>query len=278
MTAIPATTTTSATSAPVTAPTTRAAILLAETAATPVARKRLDSLASTVESLAQITVLPAYLTPGRAADALSLGAAAERLIAGGAQEIVVLPYLVDWSYPTLYDGPDLLYDLAEDHPAIHFRLGRPLSNADGVATLLDQHVTEAWDFPDAATATVRHVADVAGQTPITTAILSEGDLPHLPAHAQHLLVCFGRRCMEQGSPDAYRLLTSTLTALGLDSGPDRVKVSRTKCLSPCAAAPVACLYPKGDFVARLDAATVPSFIEETLVAGRPLPGHTFQAG
>lgn len=192
-------------------------------------------------SRAGIAVVPAYLTPGPAAGALSLGAAAERLAAGGAGEIVVLPYLVDWSYPDVYDGTDLLYDLAEEHPAVRFCVTRPLTASDGVATLLEERMAEAWSLPDAGTATVHLVADAAGQSPVTTAVLPAGDLARLPGHAQYLLVCFGQHCMEQGSPEAYRVLTAALVERGLASGPDRVKVSRTKCLSPCAAAPVACL-------------------------------------
>ncbi len=125
---------------------------------------------------------------------------------------------------------------------------------------------------------MRQVAELADQSPVTVATLKDGELPALPAHAQHLLVCLGRRCMEQGSPDTYRALSALLAERGLDDGPQRVKVTRTKCLSPCQAAPVACLYPAGTFYAQLTPDLVPAFVNEVLVGGGELTGRTFRAG
>jgi (2Fe-2S) ferredoxin len=56
-----------------------------------------------------------------------------------------------------------------------------------------------------------------------------------------------------------------------------VKVTRTKCLSPCQAAPVACVYPSGAFYAQLTADVVPAFVEQVLMEGGELPGKTFHA-
>ena len=100
----------------------------------------------------------------------------------------------------------------------------------------------------------------------------------LPAHTQHVLLCEGRRCMELGSPETYRALTTELAARGLDSGTQRVKVTRTKCLSPCQAAPSACVYPSGAFYAQLTPEVVPAFVEQVLIGGRNLPGMTYRTG
>jgi (2Fe-2S) ferredoxin len=137
---------------------------------------------------------------------------------------------------------------------------------------------QAWTNPPAGAAGPREVAAIAGQTPLTTASLPPGTLPRLPAHAQHVFVCFGRRCMEEGSADTYRALSALLAEKGLDGGPDRVKLSRSKCLSPCQAAPMALCYPSGTFYAQLTADTVPAFVDQSLVAGGELPGHSFKAG
>ena len=125
---------------------------------------------------------------------------------------------------------------------------------------------------------MRQVAEIAGQTPVTTATLKEGELPRLPAHARHLFVCFGRRCMEEGSPEAHHLLTELLAERGLASGPNYVKVSRSKCLSPCQAAPVAVTYPDGTYYCRLTTDAIPTFVDEVLVRGGTLPGKTFRPG
>jgi (2Fe-2S) ferredoxin len=81
--------------------------------------------------------------------------------------------------------------------------------------------------------------------------------------------------MEQGSPETYRVLVDELATRELDAGQQRVKVTRTKCLSPCQAAPVACVYPSGAFYAQLTPDVVPAFVEHVLVEGGELPGKTF---
>ena len=257
---------------------TRAVILLGPGGNNTGGRARLRAAASALAGQRpEVTVVAAVLVPGRT-EPPALAAAAERLIAGGAEEIAVLPCFLEWAYPEQYDGPDLLYDLSEAHPGVRFRLARTLAGAPEVEAALLQRLDEAWGLPDAATATVRETAAVAGQSPVGTAALPAGETPRLPAHAGHVFVCFGRRCMEQGSPAAYRVLHDALAARGLDGGGGRVKVTRTKCLSPCAGAPVVCVYPQGTFHAHLDAAAVGPFVERVLVAGGALPGHTFRPG
>ena len=257
---------------------TRAVVLLGPGGNNSGGRVRLKAAAAALAGQRpEATVVAAVLVPGKT-EPPSLAAAAERLIAGGAQEIAVLPLFVEWAYPEQYDGPDLLYDLAETHPEVRFRLARTLAEAPQLAGALLQRLDEAWALPDAATATVRQVAEVAGQSPVTVATLPADETPRLPAHAGHVFVCFGRRCMEQGSPDAYRVLQDALAARGLDGGEARVKVTRTKCLSPCAGAPVVCVYPQGTFHSHLDAGAVEEFVEKVLVAGVALPGRTFRPG
>ena len=84
--------------------------------------------------------------------------------------------------------------------------------------------------------------------------------------------------MEEGSPEAHHALLDLLEERGLTSGPDYVKVSRSKCLSPCQAAPVAVSYPDGAYYCQLTAETIPTFVDEVLVKGGALPGKTFRPG
>jgi (2Fe-2S) ferredoxin/sirohydrochlorin ferrochelatase len=233
-----------------------------------------------------LRVVAAYVTPQTPSD-VSLEGAAARLVAEGVREIAVVPHLVEWDHPDAYDVPDALYDLAEEHPGVSIRMARPLGLTAGLDELVGERLEEAWSLPRVGPvgtsdgerpATIREVADIAGQTGVTTAALKEGELPRLPAHARHLFVCFGRRCMEEGSPEAHRVLVDLLVEKGLSSGPDMVKVSRSKCLSPCQAAPVAVTYPDGTFFCRLTPDVMPEFVEEVLVKGGELAGRTFRAG
>ena len=263
----------------------RAAILLGAGGHNLKGRQRVRALAAELERRAQRgpgelagRVVAAFLDPGKSERDLTLGEAVAKLAAEGVAEIAVVPYLLEWHYPEQYDVPDLLWDLAREYPQMKLRLAQALGGAPELGDVLAERLAAVWSLPDAASATVRQVAEVADQSPVTAATLKDGELPKLPAHAQHLLVCLGRRCMEQGSPDTYRALTARLAERGLDEGPQRVKVTRTKCLSPCQAAPVACLYPSGTFYAHLTPDTVPAFVDHVLVAGGELPGRTFQAG
>ncbi len=258
---------------------TRGVILLRVSDRNVAAKQRFKAAATALQQRAGgATVVAAYVRPGAQGNDMPLGGAADQLIAQGARDIAVVPYEVEMAYPELYDLPDLLDDLAEQYPGVAFRLGSPLALDDGLVEVVAQRLEAAWSNPAAGVAGPREIAAIAGQTPITTASINPGELPRLPAHAQHVFVCSGRRCMEEGGADTYRALSALLTERALDTGPDRVKVSRSKCLSPCQAAPVALCYPSGTFYAQLDAETVPAFVDQVLLAGRTLPGHAFTAG
>ena len=264
--------------------TTRGVILLRPRDRLTTARKRfLEAAARLQASLPDTRVVAAYVTPtprpGASPD-LSLGQAVESLAAQGAREIAVVPYLVEWDHPDAYDVPDLLWDLAEQHPDLTIRMASPLGLSPDLDTITTSRLEDAWSLPPVGPrgATVRQVAEIAGQTPITTASLKAGDLPRLPAHARHLFVCFGRRCMEEGSPEAHHLLVDLLAERGLASGPNYVKVSRSKCLSPCQAAPVAVTYPDGTYYCQLTPDTIPTFVDQVLIAGNDLPNKTFRPG
>src|SRR5207253_375251 len=147
-----------------------------------------------------------------------------------------------WPYPEHIDVPDMLRDLAAEHPTVQFRLSQILASDPNVPDLLAARLDAAWQSPDVANATPRDMAALTEQTPITTASFREGAAPNLPAQAQHLLLCAGRRCSELGSAGVYRQIAALLGERGLDEGPQRIRLTRTKCLGPCATAPVACLY------------------------------------
>lgn len=243
------------------------------------ANRRLRALAETLATQVAPTiqsVVPAYLTAGTHGATPSFGDAVERLIQEGADDLIIVPFLAEWPYPEHIDVSDFVRDLATEYPAVRFRLGQVLGTAPGVVEVLKGQVEAAQAAPAMDTLSERERAELTEQTPITTASFREGATPNLPPQAQHLLLCAGRRCSELGSADLYRDLSEQLAEHGLDTGPQRVKLTRTKCLGPCAAAPVACLYPRGTYFAGLERDLVPAFVEDVLVAGGTLAGHTFE--
>src|SRR5581483_373566 len=257
----------------------RAAVLLGTGGHNVRANRRLRALAAGLAAEAgAVRVVPAYVEAGTRGARPSLGEAVERLVAEGIREIAIVPFVAEWSYPEHLDVPDLVRELAEAHPQVQLRLARVLAAAPGITAQLAAVLSETWTLPPVASLGPRELAQIVDQAPITTARLEPGELPKLPPQAQHVLLCAGRRCLELGSASAYRYLQALLAERGIDQGAQRVKVTRTNCLGPCAAAPRAGHYPGVTHFARLDTATMPAFVEQELVQGGTLPGHTCRPG
>lgn len=231
------------------APVSGAAVLLAVAPGAPGDQERFRQTAARLGArLGGPPVLAAYVVPGGAAAALSLTDAVERTVAGGAEEVVVVPYVVEWKTGEWQDVPDTVQELARAHPAVRFRLAQPLGTADALVDLAARSSAAAWA---------------------------------LPAHGAHVLACFGRVCQQYGGDAVHDALLAELAARGLDAGsaaPGAVKVTRTKCLAPCAGAALVCVYPGGDFYWNLRPELMPRFVDEVLVAGGSLAGHTFRPG
>jgi (2Fe-2S) ferredoxin len=263
------------------------------------ARQRFRETAKRLQARLDGTlVLAAYVVPGTVPNELTLSKAVAQVVDGGATEIAIVPYEVEW--PT-YDVNDNVQDLARDYPHVRLHLAQPLGAADDVVAALANRYAAAWSLPDVASATVDEMVVIAAQPPIAQPTLRPGEVPQLPAHAQHVLVCVGRICQQEGSSEVYDTLTALLEERGLAPAPAMhglmgrqrkapgeaetaggaaaaVKVTRTKCLQPCAAAPVPCIYPRGTFYWNLSPALLPRFVDEVLVGGRDLPDHTFRPG
>ena len=196
------------------APVSGAAVLLAVAPGAPGDQERFRQTAARLGArLGGPPVLAAYVVPGGAAAALSLTDAVERTVAGGAEEVVVVPYVVEWKTGEWQDVPDTVQELARAHPAVRFRLAQPLGTAEALVDLAARSSAAAWALPAA------------------------GD----PAPAQ----------------GARHLVRVTLTAPG---------------------AALVCVYPGGDFYWNLRPELMPRFVDEVLVAGGSLAGHTFRPG
>jgi (2Fe-2S) ferredoxin len=248
-----------------------------------------QTAARLAERLGGVPVLAACVVPRAAGDDLSLTRAVERQVAAGAGEIAVVPYLVEWRTGEWQDVPDTVQELARAHPEVRFRLAQPLGTADGLVEVLASRSAGAWSLPVSGSAPEVPPA-AAPPSPATRgapAPPAAGGAPSLPAHGTHVLACFGRVCQQYGSDAIYGALMAELAGRGLDAdGAGRdpgapwppVKVTRTKCLSPCAGAALVCVYPGGDFYWNLSPELMPRFVDEVLAGGKSLPGHTFRPG
>jgi len=266
------------------APVSGAAVLLAVAPGAPGDQERFRQTAARLGArLGGPPVLAAYVVPGGAAAALSLTDAVERTVAGGAEEVVVVPYVVEWKTGEWQDVPDTMQELARAHPAVRFRLAQPLGTAEALVDLAARSSAAAWALPAAGDPAPAPPAP-AGAPREAPGLPAGGGAPAagaLPAHGAHVLACFGRVCQQYGGDAVHDALLAELAARGLDAGsaaPGAVKVTRTKCLAPCAGAALVCVYPGGDFYWNLRPELMPRFVDEVLVAGGSLAGHTFRPG
>src|SRR5690242_21609134 len=61
---------------------------------------------------------------------------------------------------------------------------------------------------------------------------------------QHVLICNGSSCMRKGGEEATQAIRNKVTELDLD---ETVHTTRTRCNGRCKDAPVAIVYPSGDW-------------------------------
>jgi NADH-quinone oxidoreductase subunit F len=81
----------------------------------------------------------------------------------------------------------------------------------------------------------------------------------------HILVCTGGGCIASGALELSSALRECLKRHGLDQ---EARVVETGCLGPCAAGPVAVLYPDGVFYEKIKAEDAAEVVEEHVLKGR----------
>ncbi|HUV06623.1 MAG TPA: NADH-ubiquinone oxidoreductase-F iron-sulfur binding region domain-containing protein, partial [Spirochaetia bacterium] len=81
----------------------------------------------------------------------------------------------------------------------------------------------------------------------------------------HILVCTGGGCVASGALEVSAALKKAVNHFGLK---DDVKVVETGCLGPCAASPVALVYPDGVLYQELKPEYASEIVEEHLLKGR----------
>ena len=87
----------------------------------------------------------------------------------------------------------------------------------------------------------------------------------MDAVRSHFLVCTGGGCIASGALELCAALRDELRKQELDQ---EVRVVETGCLGPCAAGPVAVVYPDGVFYQKITAADAAEVVEEHILKGR----------
>jgi (2Fe-2S) ferredoxin len=81
----------------------------------------------------------------------------------------------------------------------------------------------------------------------------------------HILVCTGGGCIASGALELSSTLRDCLKARDLDR---EARVVETGCLGPCAAGPVAVIYPDGVFYEKIKAEDAAEVVEQHILKGR----------
>ncbi len=107
----------------------------------------------------------------------------------------------------------------------------------------------------------------------------DDDAPYLAPYGRHIFICTGDYS-DHCDPDARarRLelyLNKRLGRLGDYLNPQRVKVSTTPCMGVCMRGPILVIYPEGVWYHHVDEALIDRIVDEHLLAGQPVPGHSF---
>lgn len=107
----------------------------------------------------------------------------------------------------------------------------------------------------------------------------DDDAPYLAPYGRHIFICTGEysdHCdPEQQTRRLEHYLNKRLGQLGDYLNPQRVKVSLTPCLGVCMHGPILVIYPEGVWYHHVDEALIDRIVDEHLVAGQRLAGHSF---
>ncbi|MFD4293387.1 ferredoxin [Rhodococcus sp. NPDC058532] len=126
-------------------------------------------------------------------------------------------------------------------------------------------LTDTATYPDLLEAAITGPTSPARTT---TAPLTSPAWDEVPGFTRHVLVCRGPRCSARGGAETGRALDDAVTARGL--GDDDVLITLTGCMFPCSQAPVVAVYPDDVWYSELTADRVDRFVDEHLIAGRPV--------
>lgn len=103
--------------------------------------------------------------------------------------------------------------------------------------------------------------------------------PKMGEYKRHMLVCVGPRCTQNGESEAlFQSLSERFKAAGIDSGPLRVKRTRTFCFATCKNGPIVCIHPDGIWYYNVTPANLDRIIQQHLVEGVPVEDLIYHRG
>ena len=95
---------------------------------------------------------------------------------------------------------------------------------------------------------------------------------------RHVLLCIGDDCCSaEAGQAAWEALKKALKDrnLSLAAGPNACYRSKVQCLRVCRGGPILLVYPEGTWYGGMTAERIPRFVEEHIVAGRPVEEWVF---
>ena len=105
-------------------------------------------------------------------------------------------------------------------------------------------------------------------------------MPRIVDYRRHLLVCTGKRCVDDGmTVERLADVSQQLVASGvLRDTVNRVKPSRVDCLGACGSGPVMCVQPDGIWYYAVGPADLDRIIDQHLIGGNAVADLVFHRG
>lgn len=200
--------------------------------------REMEELAARLGASLNCPARAAWYDQGRPALADALATAVST-----ATRIVVVPYLLQWRFPDHFSLPAQLQQFSQANPGVAIHLAAPLGLTAEVEELLHARVATALAAPTVAELGIAGMQDFALHHPLPK---TRPALP-LPQFDHHVLICQGRACLSAGATDLEGSLREAAKERGMTSGAGSIRFTRTRCLGPCAGAPVIACYPDGDW-------------------------------
>lgn len=194
-------------------------------------------------------------------------------VTAGATRIIVVPYLLQWRYPDQFTLPDRARIFAQTHPEVTIHLARPIGLIPAVEETLLANACAALSAPPITEMDQAAIQEFAYQAPPGRRLAGA---PKYPRLEHHVLVCQGRPCLEAGGIESEQVLRSAIEAAGLDKGPGRIHLTRTRCLGPCPGAGVVAVYPEGDWYHGLGPEQMPDLLATITQQSDALAGQRFR--
>ncbi len=239
-------------------PGTRAALLLARSAASLGATVEMETLAQQLRSTGLVArVAFAFAENGTPSLREALRALADK----GVDEVLLLPLLLPVE------------------PGFRLWLGRAVQRWRAAAPDLRWPQVRLAPGPADAAAMKQVLREMLGEaeqaTPLGESALLAFEASLVPAQHWRVLVCRGVACNNAGAGAAWGHLVTLQERLDLRTRGRGMLACTTSCLGPCSLAPVLQVWPEGQVYGGVDEAGVGRIVQEHLLEGRVVADLAF---